>query len=342
MKAIVQYRYGGPEVLQLAEVPPPAVAEDGILVRVHASTVTLADVAFRKADPFIVRFFAGFTRPTNPVGGTEFSGVVERTGGKVTRFRVGDEVFGASAGFGAFAEYLAIPETGAIGLKPRGVDHSEAVGMMAGFLTAMPFLRDGGGIKAGDTVLINGASGSVGSMAVQVAKHLGAHVTGVCSTRNVELVASLGADRVIDYTREDFTTARGAYDIIFDAVGTSSFARCRAALKPQGRYLTTVPSFAILLQMLMTRRSKGQRAALMTTGLRKPAERVRDLELLAQLVEAGVLRPVIGNRFPMDRIADAHRLVETHHKVGDTILEMIPAASAVSATKGRSEPAPAI
>lgn len=237
-----QDRYGGPEVITLREVPKPVPKANELLIRVHAASLTLADTAFRKADPFIVRFFGGLLAPRNLVHGSDFSGVVEATGEAVTRFSVGDAVYGAAAG--AHGEYIALAEDAAIVRKPETLSHVQAAGLSYSFLTAMPFLRDEARLQPGQSILINGASGSVGIVAVQLARHFGAHVTGVCSGRNAAFVTSWGADRVIDYSREDFAADSGAYDVIFDAVGKSSFAHARPALKPQGIYLTTVPSLA--------------------------------------------------------------------------------------------------
>lgn len=327
MQAAVLERYGPPEVFRIADIPEPAPAENEVLVRVHASIATPADCAFRSADPFIVRFFAGLLRPRTPVSGTGLAGEVVAVGPSETRFKPGDTVFGSSdMEAGAYARYVAVPKSGALALKPGSLSHAEAVGLAYGFLTAMPFLRDEARLQPGQRILINGASGSVGYVAVQIAKHMGADVTAVCSTRNVDLVRSFGADKVIDYTHEDFTKARGAYDVIFDAVGKSSFARCKPALKPGGIYLTTVPSFGILIAMLTTRNARGKRGKLATTGLRTAEEKVKDLHLMVDYVEAGALRPVIDRHYPLARIAEAHRYVETGHKVGDVIIDIGPDA----------------
>ncbi|WP_437669860.1 NAD(P)-dependent alcohol dehydrogenase [Sorangium sp. So ce131] len=329
MKAIVQEKYGPPDVLQPREVPKPVPKDNEVLIRVHATVVSFAECAMRRADPFIVRFFLGFTRPRISVPGSTLSGEIVAVGKGVTRFKVGDEVFGATgAEFGAYAEYRCLPEDAALATKPGRVTHGEAAGICEGFLTALPFLRDEGKLTAGQNILINGASGSIGTIAVQLAKHFGAEVTGVCSTANLDLVKSLGADRVIDYTREDFTRAGHSYDVIFDAVGKSSFWRCRGALKPSGVYLSTVPSLAIVAQMLWTSRSRGKRAILATTGLRSPREKARDLVLLNELVEAGEIRAVIDRGYPFDRMAEAHAYVERGHKRGSVVVTLGGGATA--------------
>jgi len=322
MKAIVQEKYGSPDVLQLREIERPSAGAAEVLVKVYASTVTLPDCAFRKADPFIVRFFTGFLRPRTKVPGTVFAGIIEATGPGVKAWKRGDPVYGATnLTNGAHAEYMRVsPEKDIIAPKPASLSFDQAAGACYSFLTAMPFLRDEARLQPGQRILINGASGSVGTVAVQLAKHKGADVTAVCSTHNVELVKSLGADHVIDYTREDFTAAGAAYDVIFDVVGKSSFARCRNALKPTGIYLTTVPSFAIAWTMVMTGRSAGKRGRLATTGLRPADAQTRDLLLLNQFADAGVLRPVIDRTYPLEGIADAHRYVEAERKRGDVII----------------------
>ncbi|HEV7345831.1 MAG TPA: NAD(P)-dependent alcohol dehydrogenase [Devosia sp.] len=325
MLAAIQTRYGGPDVVEVRQVPRPVAGPGQMLIRVHAVTLTLADCAFRKAQPFIVRFFAGWLAPKQGILGDSISGVVEAVGPGVTRFAPGDAVFGTTnTGTGGTAEYMVAAEDAAIFHRPRGLDDAGAAGLTYSFLTAMPFIRDEGRVKPDDRVLINGASGSVGIVAVQLAKHFGAHVTGVCSSRNVELVRSLGADAVIDYTTANFTAAREGYDVILDAVGKSSFSQCRKALKPDGIYLTTVPSLGIVYHML-TRRNEPQRARLATTGLRPLDAKKVDLIAMRELVEAGAIRAVTDRRFPLRDVQDAHRYVETERKAGDVVVEM-PAA----------------
>lgn len=321
MKAVMQSRYGGPEVLEIREVPRPTPKANEVLVRVHATSVTLPDCAFRKADPFIIRFFGGLLRPKDLVLGDDISGVVEAVGAAVTRFRPGEAVYGSTGGAGGHAEYVAIPEDAALVHKPAVLDHGQAAGLSYSYLTAMPFMRDEGQVKPGDRVLINGAAGSVGAVAVQLARHFGAEVTAVCSGRNAELVRSLGADRVIDRTVEDFTAARDAYDVIFDAVGKSSFGRCKPALRAGGIYLTTVPSLGILWHMLTTRHP-GKRGKLATTGLRPVAAKMQDLLVLNDLVAAGAVRAVTDRRYGLAEIAEAHRYVESESKAGDVVVEM--------------------
>jgi NADPH:quinone reductase-like Zn-dependent oxidoreductase len=321
MKAIVYHEYGSPDVLRLEEVERPTAKENEVLIRVHAAAISTAETIGRKGDPFIARLATGLIGPKKTVLGSEFSGEIEAIGKDVKRFSVGDQVFASSgASLGAHAEYICLPEDGAMATKPVNVTYEEAAAVSAGGLTALPFLRDKGMIERGQTVLINGASGAVGTSAVQLAKYFGAVVTGVCSTTNVELVRSLGADEVIDYTREDFTGTDETYDIIFDAVGKSSFSRCRGAVKPGGIYLTTVPTPAIAWQMLWTSKVGGKRAVFAATGLRPAKEKAKDLLFLKELCEAGALKPVIDRRYPMEQAADAHRYVETGHKKGHVVI----------------------
>lgn len=321
MKAIVYHEYGSPDVLRLEEVERPTAKDNEVLIRVHAAAVSTAETIGRKGDPFIARLVTGLMGPKQTVLGSEFAGEIEAIGKDVKRFSVGDQVFASSgASLGAHAEYICLPEDGAMATKPVNVTYEEAAAVSAGGLTALPFLRDKGKIERGQTVLINGASGAVGTSAVQLAKYFGAVVTGVCSTTNVELVRSLGADEVIDYTREDFTGTDETYDIIFDAVGKSSFSRCRGALKPGGIYLTTVPTPAIAWQMLWTSKVGGKRAVFAATGLRPAKEKAKDLLFLKELCEAGALKPVIDRRYPMEQAADAHRYVETGHKKGHVVI----------------------
>ncbi|WP_437529590.1 NAD(P)-dependent alcohol dehydrogenase [Sorangium sp. So ce726] len=321
MRAIVQERYGPPEVLQLREVPRPAPKDNEVLIRVHATVATFAECAMRKGDPFIARLFTGLIRPRLPTSGFYLAGEIAAVGKGVTRWNVGDQVFGATGmDAGAYAEYKCLPEDATLARKPRGVTHAEAVSMCDGFLTGLPFLRDEGKVRAGQRVLINGASGGIGAVSVQLARTFGAEVTGVCSTANLDLVKSLGAEHVIDYTREDFTSAGRAYDVIFDVAGKSSFSRCKGALTPSGVYLTTVPTLTIVAQMLWTARTRGKKAIFAATGMRPAKEVARDLVILNELIESGRVRAVIDRRYPLERMAEAHARVEQAHKKGSVVV----------------------
>jgi NADPH:quinone reductase-like Zn-dependent oxidoreductase len=321
MKAIVYTKYGPPDVLQLKEVKKPTIKDNEVLIRIYAAAVSATDPVFRKGDPFVSRFSTGLMRPKNSIPGDVLAGEIEAVGKDVKLFKKGDQVFGATdASLGAHAEYKCLPEEGALAIKPANMTYGEAAAVCDGALTALPFIRDNGNIQSGQKVLINGASGSVGSFAVQLAKYFGAEVTGVCSTTNLELVKSLGADKVFDYTKEDFTKTGQAYDIIFDAVGRSSFSRCKRSLKEKGIYLTTVPTLAILLQMLWTSMVGSKKARIAFTGLRPSREKAKDLIFLKELIEAGKIKSVIDRRYPLEQIAEAHRYVEQGHKKGNVVI----------------------
>jgi NADPH:quinone reductase-like Zn-dependent oxidoreductase len=317
MRAIVYTSYGSFDVLQLKEVPKPTPKDNEVLVKIHATTVTTAGLANVSGKPFIARIFSphlGLTRPKVNILGVELAGEVTAVGKDVTRFKVGEQIF-AEPEAGAFAEYICLPEDGLLALKPTNATYEEAAAACDAFLTAMPFLRDGGCIKSGQRVLINGASASIGTAAVQIAKHFGAEVTGVCSTTNLELVKSLGADHVIDYTQEDFTKGGGTYDIIFDVVTKSSFGRCKQALAKGGVYLCTFPTAGALLPRFGSKKAK-----FIATGLRPPADRLKDLHVLKELMEAGKIRTVIDRRYPLEQTAEAHRYVATGHKKGNVVI----------------------
>ncbi len=326
MKAIVCTKYGSPDVLQLKEIEKPTPKDNEVLIRIYATTVTSEDCAFRKGDsPYASRVFVtgGLLKPKKTILGTQFAGIIETAGKDVRRFKEGDQVFAAlGSSLGAYAEYISLPEDGALAIKPANVTHEEAAAVPSGALTALPFLRDKGHIQRGQKVLINGASGSVGTYAVQLAKYFGAKVTGVCSSANLALVKSLGADSVIDYTSEDFTQSGQTYDIIFDTVGKRSFSHCKNSLKPRGIYLTTVPTLAILLHMLWTLKIGSKKAVITFTGLRSSSEKTKDLIFLKELIEAGKIKPAIDRRYPLEQIAEAHRYVEKGHKKGNVVITL--------------------
>jgi NADPH:quinone reductase-like Zn-dependent oxidoreductase len=324
MKAVVITRYGPPEVLEVRQVDKPAPKDNEILIKIHASAVVATDPQFRKGDPFITRFFNGLSKPKHSIPGDVLAGEIESVGRNITRYKTGDQVFAACAmAQGGQAEYICLPENGPLALKPSKMSFEEAAGVPDGALGALNFLRDAGNIQSGQRVLINGASGSVGTYAVQLARYFGAHVTGVCSTANVELVKSLGADQVIDYTKEDFTKNSATYDFIFDAVGKSSFSHCKNSLTPQGVYVTTVPQPDFLLGVLLTSKSKGKRAAFVAPGLRSSSEKAKDLAFIKELIEAGKLRSVIDRRYRLEQIVEAHRYVEQGHKKGNVVITII-------------------
>lgn len=317
MRAIVNHRYGGPEVLELAEVATPVPGANDVLVKVRAAVTSPADSAFREGKPFLVRLLYGLSQPKFPVGGAEFAGDVVAVGSAVTRYEVGDEVFGLSPdSFGAWAEYLCVPEGKSIALKPASLSFEGAVAIVDGAATARVFLKDTAKVQPGQSVLVIGAAGAVGSYGVQIGKFLGAHVTGVCGTANRDYVKSLGAEAVVDYSQEDFTQAGVTYDVIFDAVGKSSFGQCRKALTPRGLYMTTVPTLGLLAD-LAGNLVRPQKAAFATAGL---VQNHHTLTELAQWAEAQHIWPVIHQRYPMEQMADAHRFVDGGHKRGNLVL----------------------
>lgn len=317
MKAIVYERYGPPDVLQAREIAKPIPKDGEILIQVHAATVAAGDWRLRKADPFLARLFNGLTRPKRvKVLGFELAGVVESTGAGVTRFKPGDAVYAACGmGFGAYAEYKCLPETGAVALKPDNMTFEEAAAVPVGACTALQFLRKGN-IKRDMRVLVYGASGSVGTYAVQLAKHFGAEVTGVCSTSNVELVKSLGADNVIDYLKEQLPDDGPAYDVIFDTVGKSPFKACLKLLAPHGLYLEAA-------RISPRQHFRGSWVNL-TSGRKVMGgtmqSNAEDLSYLKELIESGKLRSVIDRRYPLEQAAEAHRYVEQGHKKGNVVL----------------------
>jgi NADPH:quinone reductase-like Zn-dependent oxidoreductase len=319
MKAIVFTEYGPPDVLQLKEVEKPTPKEDEVLIRIYAATVTATDPINRKGEPFISRLFTGLTRPKNPIPGTELAGEIEAVGVDVKLYKEGDQVF-AQTDFGAHAEYICLPGDGALGLKPANMTYGEAAAVGDGALGAVVYLRDKANIQSGQDVLINGASGSLGTAAVQLAKYFGAEVTGVCSTTNIELVKSLGADKVIDYTREDFTKIGQTYDFIFDVVSKSSFSRCKGSLKQRGVYIRTMPTLAFFIQALWTSIIGSKKAMIAAPGMRPSSEKTKDLAFLKELIEAGKLKSVIDRTYSLEQTAEAHRYVETGHKKGNVVI----------------------
>ena len=325
MKAVFNTRYGSPDVLQIIDTDKPAPADDEVLIRVNTTTVETTDTIFRGGKVFYARMATGVLKPRDTIPGSDFAGVVEAAGQAVTRFKVGDRVFGTAAPkVGAHAEYLTLPEDSAIARTPDALTDVEAVALHPGAMTALPFIQGAANIQPGQDILIIGASGSIGTSAIQLAKYFGATVTGVSSTPNLAMVQSLGADRVIDYKTEDFTESGQQFDIVFDTVGKSSFKHAKRVLKPGGIYLTTLISLTILRQMLWTSKFGRKKAQIVFAGLRPTEEKQVYLDLLLDLVAAGQFRPVIDRCFPFIQIADAHRYVETGRKTGSVVIQIAP------------------
>ena len=317
MKAIVYERFGPPEVLQLREVEKPTPKDNEVLIGIYAATVAAEDPGLRRSPGL-----NGLRKPRHPILGYYLAGEIESVGQDVKLFEEGDQVFGwTGMSFGAYAEYKCMPEEGVLATKPANLTYEEAVAIPNGAINALIFLRDKGNIQSGHKVLINGASGAVGTAAVQLAKYFGAEVTGVCSTTNLELVQSLGADKVIDYTKEDFTKSGQTYDIIFDVVGWRSFSRCKSSLKQRGIYLLTNPGLSNLLKMLWTSMIGAKKVKWVASALKAKAE---DLSFVKELVEAGKLKPVIDRRYPLEQAAEAHRYVEKGHKKGNVVITVVP------------------
>lgn len=298
MKAIVYTRYGSPDVLHLEEVAKPTPRNNELLIRVRATTVSAGDWRMRKADPFAARLYNGLFRPLKvTILGFELAGEVEAVGKDVTRYKVGDQVFGSCGfGFGAYAEYKCLPEDAVMAIKPANMTFEEAAPIPNGATAALHYLRTKGHVQRGQRVLIIGASGSVGSYAVQIAVYLGAEVTGVCGTRNLEMVRALGTTRVIDYSQEDFAETDTRYDLIFDAAGKSAEAKARKVLAEGGTYLTIMK------------------------GGGTDSERAQGLNFIKEMIEAGKLKSVIDRCYPLEQTADAHRYVDSGQKQGHVVI----------------------
>ena len=330
MKAVVHDRYGPPEVLRVEEVERPVPKAGEVLVKVHATSVTRSDCGHRGADPFFSRAFTGLRRPKQRITGTEFAGVVEAVGADVTEIEVGDEVFGARSG--SNAEYVCVREQGAIAHKPASSSFEDAAGVSDGFIIAHACLRPVD-LRKGQSILVYGASGAIGTAAVQLAKHYGADVTAVCNTKNVEIVRALGADVVIDYLQDDFTKNGETYDVVFDAVGKHSFRRSRHSLKPGGIYVETdlgfmwhVPPLALLTRWIGDKR--------VTLSIPSYAKEV--IVFLKELIDAGEYQAVIDRRYPLEQVVEATRYVETGQKTGNVVLTVDGAGADASRAAERS------
>jgi 2-desacetyl-2-hydroxyethyl bacteriochlorophyllide A dehydrogenase len=328
MKAIVYTKYGPPDVLQLKEVEKPTPKEDEVLIKVYATPVSFGEIKARNFTfsprefwlPLLIyplaRMTFGYGKPKKTILGSELAGEIESAGNRVTRFKEGDQVFGyIGPSFGANAEYLSMPEQGVLALKPAKMTYEEAAAVPFNAITALVFMRDKGNIQSGEKILINGASGGVGQYAVQLAKYYGAEVTGVCSTTKMEFVKSLGADHVIDYTKEDFTKNGQIYDVIFDTAVVTSYSKCKGSLKQNGRYLLAVFGTRELVQMLWTSMAGSKKVICAMAPTRR-----EDLVILKELIEEGKIISVIDRTYPLEQIAEAHRYVETGNKKGNVVI----------------------
>ncbi len=323
MKAVIANAYGGPEVLSIQEIDRPTPKDNEILVKIYASAVTQADVMMRTGKPLFGRLFLGLRKPKAAVPGTAFAGKVEAVGRRVSRFAVGDDVFGETTiGFHAHAQFVTVPEDGIVETIPMTMSYEEAAPVTDGALTVHNFLTRLVTIQPGQKVLINGAAGGLGTSAVQLAKHLGAEVTAVASWRNAAFLRDLGADHVIDYGAEDFTRRRGAYDVIFDTVGKVPFGKAKRALTSDGVYLSPVLGLGLLLRMLWTGRFGRKKAKFSATGLLPHAELSNRLAEVKTLIEDCALKTIIDRRYGLDQIAEAHEYVQSGRKRGNVVLEI--------------------
>jgi len=322
MKAIVWTKYGPPDVLQLKEVEKPIIKDDEVLIKVHATTVTAGDSEIRSFKVPILfrplmRIWLGLRKPRKKTLGMELAGEIESIGKDVKLFSKGDQVFAATGfGLGAYAEYKCLPEDGVLALKPANMTYEEAAAVPTGGLNALHFLRKGN-IRSGQKVLINGSGGSIGTFAVQIAKSFGAEVTGVDSTRKLDMVRSIGADHVIDYTQEDFTKSGETYDVIFDVVGKSSFSHSLRSLKQNGRYLLANPGLSQMIRGIWTSMISSKKVI-----IGPASEKTEDLVFLKELIEAGKIKSVIDRRYPLEQIADAHNYVDKGHKKGNVVITL--------------------
>ncbi|WP_206611027.1 NAD(P)-dependent alcohol dehydrogenase [Mariniphaga sediminis] len=325
MKAIVATGYGAPDVLKIRQVAKPHPKENEVLVKVNASSATTADGMMRTGKPYFARLMTGLRKPKHPVPGTGFAGIVETAGKNVKTFKPGDRVFGETTlGFSTNAEYVTIPENGVILPMPDSMPYAEGATFGDGHVTSFNFLKEIAKIKPGQKVLINGASGSLGTAAVQLAKYFGAEVTGVSSTRNVGLVKSLGADHVIDYTKKDFTKVKETYDVVYDTIGKSSYSKSKNILTEDGLYLSPVLRFSLLLQMMRTSVFSRKKAKFAATGLRSDKELKNMLAELIEIFKEGRLKTVIDRQYPLEKVAEAHTYIASGHKKGNVVIIVEP------------------
>jgi NADPH:quinone reductase-like Zn-dependent oxidoreductase len=322
MKASVSKMYGTPEVFKIEDVTKPVPKENEVLVRVHAATVTGSDIMMRIGKPYVGRLFLGLRKPKTTILGFDFAGEITEIGKDVTLFNVGDKVFGGTTTLGCYAEYTCVKEDDVITIMPENIDYQSAAPVSGSAITVMNFFNRLAKLKTGDKLLIIGASGSLGTYAVQIAKSMGAEVTGVCSTSNVKMVKELGADFVIDYTCEDFTKNGKQYDIIFDTVGKRTFSSCKNSLTEKGIYLSSVISMSLLFQMIQSSLFGKKKAKSSSTGMLSAKVRLNYLLEIKELLKTEKIKTVIDHSYPLSQMGDAHTYVEKGHKKGNIIITM--------------------
>lgn len=322
MKASVSKKYGTPEVFKIDEVAKPTPKQNEVLVRNYAATVTGSDIMMRIGKPYVGRLYLGLTKPKTTILGFDFAGEIVETGKDVTIFKVGDKVFGGTTALGCYAEYTCVNMNDVITTMPENISYQEAAPASGSGITVMNFLKGLAKIKAGEKLLVNGASGSLGTYAVQIAKQFGAEVTGVCSTSNIKMVKELGADFVIDYTNTDFTKAGKQYDVIFDTVGKASFSECEKSLTQNGIYLSSVISLPLLWQIMKTSLFGTKKAKSSSTGMLPAKERLIYFLELKELLKTGKIKTIIDNTYPLSQMVDAHKYVEKGHKKGNIIISI--------------------
>jgi NADPH:quinone reductase-like Zn-dependent oxidoreductase len=320
MKAIVYEQYGSPEVLQLKEVALPCLKPNEVLIKVHATTVTAADIMMRTGKPAIGRLYLGIKAPKRTILGFEFAGEVVELGSSVTLFKIGDKVFGGTTTLGCYAEYVCVSEQDVLTTMPENLSYEAAASVTGSAITVLNFLKGKANVQPNQKVLINGASGGVGTYAVQIAKYLGADVTAVCSTGNIDMVKSLGADHVIDYTQADFTKNGVQYDVIFDTVSKRTFSECKNALTPKGVFMPTVLNGTLFFQMMWTSIIGGKKVKSSSTGLLPAKERIIYLMEIKELLKTGKIKTVMDAHYPLSQMEAAHAYVEKGHKKGNLVI----------------------
>jgi NADPH:quinone reductase-like Zn-dependent oxidoreductase len=320
MKAIVYEQYGSPDVLQLKEVAQPSPKTHEVLIKVHATAVTAADIMMRTGKPAIGRLYLGIKAPKRTILGFEFAGDVVAVGSSVTLFKIGDKVFGGTTTLGCYAEYVCVSEQDVLTTMPENLSYEAAAPVTGSAITVLNFLKGKANVQPNQKVLINGASGGVGTYAVQIAKYLGAEVTAVCSTGNIDLVKSLGADHVIDYTQADFTKNGVQYDVIFDTVSKRTFSECKNALTPKGVFMPTVFNGTLFFQLMWTSIIGGKKVKSSSTGLLPAKERIIYLMEIKELLKTGKIKTIMDAHYPLSQMAAAHAYVEKGHKKGNLVI----------------------